>query len=64
MKLALISLSTGGHPPMGLVYIATYLKKFMDSIDIRIIDANYDNLLETTKNFNPDIAGISSMTID
>lgn len=64
MRLALVSVNKGSHPPLGLVYIATYLKKFMNQIDIRIIDANFDDLVEETKAFHPDVVGISSMTVD
>ncbi len=64
MKLALISINKGSHPPMGLVTIATYLKKYMGLQDIKIVDANYDNVIEETKNFRPDVACLSSMTVD
>lgn len=49
---------------MGLVFIATYLKKFMNLKNIRLIDANFDNIIETTKKYSPDLVGISSMTVD
>jgi len=67
MKIALISLAKGsGCPPIGLVYLATYLKEHLD-VEVEIIDANWDD----TKNYMMfeggyskfDVVGISAMTV-
>lgn len=65
MKLGLINLvSEGQSPPMGLVSIATYLKEYMNFENIRIIDINVEDALNGVKKYNPDVVGISSMTVN
>lgn len=62
-KLALISLvKDKEHTPVNLVYLATYLKKHLD-IDIKIIDSNFDNVPLKLSIYQPDIIGISAMTV-
>lgn len=61
-KVGLISLKSGdGCVPMGLVYIGTYLKKH--GIDVRIIDANYEDPYQTIMKEKFDLLGISAMTV-
>ena len=68
MKLCLVSLNynRGDAFPIGLVYLATYLKnncKF--NIDLTILDSNFDEpVFEKIIELKPDIIGMSSMTID
>ncbi|MFQ5685056.1 MAG: B12-binding domain-containing radical SAM protein [Candidatus Scalindua sp.] len=56
----------GFLPPLGLLYLATYLKKY-SNFDVKIIDCNVDSISHNDLpkliiDFNPDIVGISSMT--
>ena len=64
MKLALVSLSQDKRePPLGLISIATYLKKFGNFDNIKIIDKNFDNIFEKILEIKPDLIGISAMTV-
>lgn len=50
------------YPPIGLMYIASYLKDL--DVDVKIIDAKIENLnnkqlKDRVKEYNPDIVGIS-----
>jgi len=56
----------GFTPPLGLMYIASYLEKYTDH-QIEIIDAQveqlkYKELEEKIKQRNPDIVGLTAMT--
>ena len=56
----------GFLPPLGLLFVATYLKKNSDH-DIKVIDCNvdavsYEVLPELIEDFNPDVVGISTIT--
>lgn len=66
LKLALISLQEDSDraPPLGLVYLATYIDKKLGGIDIKIFDANFDkDIPKEVSEFKPDIIGISAMTV-
>ena len=64
LKLALISLTKDiEHSPINLAYLATYLKKYQENINIKIIDSNFDNIPQKLLEYKPDIIGISAMTI-
>ncbi|HIH43705.1 MAG TPA: B12-binding domain-containing radical SAM protein [Candidatus Methanoperedenaceae archaeon] len=67
MKLALVNTVRANlrnsQSPLGLAYIATYLREFMGFNNIRIIDGNTEDILPEIVKFRPDIAGISSMTM-
>lgn len=67
-KIALISLQkdTERIPPMGLVYIATYLRDKIDLTgnNIRILDRNYTNIEKELEELKPDIIGLTSMTVE
>lgn len=64
-RLTLVNVSEGfekGLAPLGLCYIASYLNKYGNNVDIRILDANSENIYA---NFGPtDLVGISSVTQD
>lgn len=49
---------------MGLVYIATWLVHFgiMKREDVKILDVYHHNVVNTLKDFNPDVIGLSAMT--
>lgn len=56
----------GLFPPLGLMYIASYLKKHVDC-DVRILDTlaermDYEAIEEYVRNFKPDIVGITAHT--
>jgi len=62
----IIKTERGFDPPLGLLYIAGYLKKYSDH-QLKIIDAQiekltYSQLKSEIKNYCPDIVGISAMT--
>jgi len=57
----------GCNPPLGLLYIAGYLKGKEENYEVRVIDSpvenlNYSQLKEKIKEFNPEIIGISTMS--
>lgn len=64
MKLALVNVFKDvGAPPMGLVYIATYLKEYANFEDTKIIDTNVHDVWYELKRYHPDLIGISAMTV-
>jgi radical SAM superfamily enzyme YgiQ (UPF0313 family) len=68
IKISLVSLQNDAErvPPVGLVYIATYLQEILELTkkNIRIVDRNYFDVMGEIRKFNPDIIGISAMTIN
>ncbi|MBP7231919.1 MAG: radical SAM protein [Syntrophaceae bacterium] len=57
------------NPPMGLMYLASYLRSLDPDRNIRIIDMALeeltpDDLLPILKEFQPDICGISCLTMN
>lgn len=57
------------NPPMGLMYLASYLRKRDHSREIKIIDMaveglSSDDILSVLKEFKPDICGISCLTMN
>lgn len=62
MKIALVNL-TKNEPSYGLVLLATFLRERGGYDRIRIIDANFEDVLEEIVSSRPDIVGISAMTI-
>lgn len=70
MRLTLISLQNK-LPPLGLAYIASYLRKYGDFNDIKILTFNYlystentDKVVKKILSESPDIIGFSSVTQD
>jgi len=62
----IIKTERGFDPPLGILYIAGYLKKHSNH-EIKIIDAQVDRLTypelqKQIKDFSPDIVGITAMT--
>ena len=58
---------TGVFPPLGLMYIAAYLKKYNPSHEIHILDAiaenmNYQEMGKFISDFSPDMVGITAHT--
>lgn len=58
----------GRFPPLGLLYVGTYLKQHMPDIELKIIDCpaqemDYPGLTRAIKDFRPDIAGICTFTV-
>jgi anaerobic magnesium-protoporphyrin IX monomethyl ester cyclase len=64
MRIALISLTDEKKARLGLVHIATYLKHRGGYDDIRIFEYFKDDIISCITRFNPDIIGISAMTIE
>ena len=56
----------GYNPPLGLLYISTYLRKngFKDMkiIDAQVEELSYTQLFQKIKDFSPDIVGLTVMT--
>lgn len=57
---------TGFYPPLGLLYIASYLKKHtkheVQVLDTQVEQLTYDQIEERIRQYNPDIVGIQMMT--
>jgi anaerobic magnesium-protoporphyrin IX monomethyl ester cyclase len=68
LKVALISLQQDAErvPPIGLVYLATYLRDRVGLTEnnVRILDKNYTDIEKELKRFSPDIIGFTSLTVD
>ncbi len=63
----IIKTERGFDPPLGLLYLAGYLKKH-SSHEIKIIDAqveqlSYPQLKDRVKEFSPDVVGITTITL-
>jgi anaerobic magnesium-protoporphyrin IX monomethyl ester cyclase len=55
------------EPPLGIAYIAAYLRKYVANVKVKIIDAaamllNTEQLLEQVRIYNPDIVGCTVVT--
>lgn len=68
LKIALISLQKDAErvPPVGLVYLATYLRDAVgiDNNNIKVFESNYSDIENELDKFCPNIIGFTSMTID
>ncbi len=69
VKIALISTGQSyfeRHPPIGLVYLATYLrdKLGIPKQNLLIIDKNYMTVEQELEAFKPDLIGFTAMTLD
>ena len=63
MKLALVNLDrTSDIPPLGLAYLASYLRKYLNFYNIVIVDK--EDPIKKIKKEKPDIVGISSTTTE
>lgn len=56
-------------PPLGLMYIAAYLKKInpshkIEMIDLRVQNLPMNKLREVAEGFNPQVVGISAVTME
>lgn len=54
---------SGGHPPLGIAYLASYIKKYIGFHDIRIVDKSKD-YFQAIKKLQPDIVGVGYCTMD
>lgn len=66
MKLALCHLESfdyKAHPPLGLAYIASYLKKYADFDNISILVKKSD-MANSVIDQKPDVLGISAVTLE
>jgi len=58
-------LASNMSPPLGILYIASYLRAKLPDIDVKVIDGckiGYKNTIARIKQFNPDVLGISFYT--
>jgi len=67
-KLVLTNIETpksgsSGHPPLGIAYLSSYLKKYLNFHDTSIVDKPND-YFNTIKKLKPDILGIGYCTMD
>ena len=63
LKIALISTTQkSGCPPIGLVYLASYIHKHTND-KVKIIDANYQDILKSDYS-DYDLVGINAMTVN
>ena len=56
-------------PPLGLMYIASYLRENLDEFDIKIVDArikdfSFEDIEEYIKDYQPEYIGITSLYVD
>ncbi|MFH2013614.1 MAG: radical SAM protein [Patescibacteria group bacterium] len=62
----IIKSERGFDPPLGLLYLAGYIKEHsnynLQMIDAQVEKLSYSQLKEKIKNINPDIIGITAMT--
>lgn len=64
MQIALVSTaSKSGCPPIGLVYLASYIQNHT-KYKVDIIDFNYQNIFMPYKFYHYDLIGISAMTVN
>ncbi len=65
IKIALVSFQNDVEkvPPIGLVYLATYIRDKCGIKNIKIIDKNFDRIEEKIEDFSPNIIGMGPMTI-
>ena len=63
MKIAFVSVYPCIQPPIGLASLATYIREKTGFTDMRIIDRNFEDPVKSTIEYNPDIIGVSAMTI-
>jgi anaerobic magnesium-protoporphyrin IX monomethyl ester cyclase len=63
-----VPVDSGSYPPLGLMYIATYLNnKLKDKVDVKIIDSSlnswsYKKFEKMLLSYNPDIVCITALT--
>ncbi len=57
------------EPPLGLMYLASYLRKHQEGLDIRIADMSpeelsYGDIRDRIRTFQPDIVGITALSVE
>ncbi|HDY68935.1 MAG TPA: B12-binding domain-containing radical SAM protein [Candidatus Scalindua sp.] len=53
------------YPPLGILYLASYIRKYLKDIEIKVIDGyqeSYNTLLRNVKKVDPDVLGVSFTT--
>ncbi|MCP4605544.1 MAG: radical SAM protein [Proteobacteria bacterium] len=64
---AIIDEERGYNPPLGLLYVAAYLEEHTDHkveiIDAQVEELTYSDLRSRIAKFQPDVAGITAMTM-
>jgi len=66
IKLALINININQDPspPTGLASIATYIEKNINSVEITVIDSNFEDVFKNINEIKPDVIGLSAMTVE
>lgn len=69
MKLALVTIPasthlSGGTPPLGLGYLSSYLKKYLDVNTVLIDGAIGESIIEGIRKEKPDVVGVTSTTLE
>jgi radical SAM superfamily enzyme YgiQ (UPF0313 family) len=56
---------TGPYPPLGLAYLASYLKKYgRNDYEVRVFDGNYSrNIIKDILDFSPAIVGFTALSL-
>jgi radical SAM superfamily enzyme YgiQ (UPF0313 family) len=65
IKLALVNIKGRdmASPPLGLAYLATYVRQYLPHLQVRVVDINFEDPFQTVVDFQPDLVGISSITM-
>jgi len=61
ISITLVNIEPRIYPPLGLVYIASYLRKCLDNVKISIVEANR-NVTKKIIKTRPDVVGFTSTT--
>lgn len=64
---AFLNQERGFNPPLGILYLAAYIEKFSDFkvhiLDCQAEEVKYTNLPQIIKNIDPEIVGVTAMTL-
>lgn len=63
-KFAMVSLPTNEYrfSILGPLFLATYIKRKMENVEVKIIDKTFEDIKLELNKFNPDIIGITTFT--
>ncbi|MEW6096606.1 MAG: radical SAM protein [bacterium] len=59
---------SGFYPPLGILYIASYMKENsnheVEILDTQVEDIDYDQIKDKIRNYSPQVVGITTMTFN
>lgn len=64
-KFSVVELGAGTNPPLGLLYLASYVRQKLKGVEVKITDGlveGYAQTLQEVALFNPDVVGVSFLT--